>query len=78
MRQCKLLLLTNQLIPYHGLRTPNEAFFREIPELLGLGRQSRQVDSGTFGGILGQTTGTHFGTMSSLSMLFINQRLFLL
>ena len=26
-------------IPKHGLRTPNEAFFHQNPELLGLGRQ---------------------------------------
>jgi hypothetical protein len=31
----------------HRLRTPNEAFFH--PELLGLGRKIRQINSGAFG-----------------------------
>ena len=33
--------------PKHGLRTPNEAFFHLNPELLGLGRQFGQINSGT-------------------------------
>jgi hypothetical protein len=33
----------------HGLRTPNEAFFHWNPELLGLGRQIEQINSGAFG-----------------------------
>ena len=35
--------------PTHGLRTPNEAFFHWNPELLGLGRQIGQINSGAFG-----------------------------
>jgi hypothetical protein len=31
------------------LQTPNEAFFHWNPELLGLGRQIRQINSGAFG-----------------------------
>ena len=34
---------------HHGLRTPNEAFFHWNPELLGLGRQIGQINSGAFG-----------------------------
>ena len=30
----------------HALRTPNEAFFHRSPELLGLGRQIGQINSG--------------------------------
>jgi hypothetical protein len=33
----------------HGLRTPNEAFFYQIPKLLGLGRQIGQINFGAFG-----------------------------
>ena len=33
----------------HRLRTPNEAFFHWNPELLGLGRQIGQINSGSFG-----------------------------
>ena len=33
----------------HELRTPNEAFFHWNPELLGLGRQIGQINSGAFG-----------------------------
>ena len=34
----------------HGLRTPNEAsFFHQNPKLLGLGRQSGQINFGAFG-----------------------------
>ncbi len=33
----------------HGLWTPNEAFFHWNPELLGLGRQIGQINSGAFG-----------------------------
>ena len=32
----------------HGLWTPNEAFFHWNPELLGLGRQVWQINSGAF------------------------------
>ena len=32
----------------HRLRTPNEAFFHWNPELLGLGSQIRQINSGPF------------------------------
>ena len=34
-----------------GLRTSNEAFFHWNPELLGLGRQIGQINSGAFGSI---------------------------
>ena len=34
---------------FHGLRTPNEAFFHWNPELLGLGRQIGQTNSVAFG-----------------------------
>ena len=33
----------------HGLRTHNKAFFHWNPELLGLGRQIRQINSEAFG-----------------------------
>ena len=33
----------------HGLWTPNETFFHWKPELLGLGRQIGQINSGAFG-----------------------------
>jgi hypothetical protein len=36
----------------HWLQTPNEAFFHWNPELLGFGRQTRQINSGVFWGIL--------------------------
>ena len=34
---------------YHGLWTPNEAFFYRNPKLLGLGRQIGQINLGAFG-----------------------------
>ena len=34
---------------FHGLQTPNEAFFYWNPELLGLGRQIGLINSGAFG-----------------------------
>ena len=34
---------------YHGLRTPNKAFFHWNLELLGLSRQIGQINSGAFG-----------------------------
>ena len=33
----------------HVLRTPNEAFFHQIPKLLGLGRKFGQINFGAFG-----------------------------
>ena len=45
----------------HGLRMADEAFFIEIPNW----------------GIFGRFINTHFGTVSSLSMFFINQPFFL-
>ena len=33
---------------YHGLRTPNKAFFYRNPKLLGLGRQIGQINFGAF------------------------------
>ena len=56
----------------HGLRTPNKAFFHLNPELLGLGRQIGQMDTGAFGVSLAELhISTHFGTVSSLSMFSI-------
>ena len=43
---CKVPVLPNG--HSQGLRTPNEAFFQN-PELLGLGRQIGQINSGVFG-----------------------------
>ena len=40
---------TTDAVVKHGLRTPNEAFFHWNPELLGLGRQIGQINSGAFG-----------------------------
>ena len=56
----------------HRLRTSNEAFFQQNPQLLGMGRQFWGI-LGTFG----QFTSTHFGTVSPLSMFSFNQSLFL-
>ena len=40
------------------------------PELLGLGRQIKQINSGTFGvHIFGQIISTHFGTVSMFSII---------
>ena len=58
-----------------GLRTPNEAFYIEIP--MGLGKQTGQINSGAFSDIFGHTISTHFGTVSPLSMYSIIQPLFL-
>ena len=62
---------------FHGLRTPNEAFFSLKSRTFGLGQTNW---SDTFWGIwciLGRTISTHFGTESPLSMFFIIQPLFL-
>ena len=52
---------------YHGLRTPNEAFFHWNPELLGLGRQIGQTNWADkfwgIWGIFGRTINTNFGTV---------------
>ena len=42
-----LFELNNEFM--YGLRTPNKAFFHWNPELLGLGRQIGQINSGAFG-----------------------------
>ena len=44
---CQNQLRRNQM--YHGLRTPNEAFFHRNPKLLGLGKQFGQINFGAFG-----------------------------
>ena len=66
---------------FHGLRTPNEAFFHRNPKLLGLDRQFGQtIWADKFRGIwgiFGWFISTHFGTVSPLSMFSINQPLFL-
>ena len=57
----------------HGLRTPNEAFFFiEIPNFWAWADKFWGI-VGTFGRFIS----THFGTVSPLSMFFINQPLFL-
>ena len=33
---------------FHGLRTPNEAFFHQNPKLFGFGRQFGQINFGAF------------------------------
>ena len=63
-------------IPSRGLRTPNEACFHRNPKLLGLDRQYADK-YWVIWGILGRFISTHFGTVSPLSMSFINQPLFL-
>ena len=35
---------------FHGLHTLNEAFLHRNPELLGLGKKIRKINSGAFGG----------------------------
>ena len=58
---------------------PNEAYFHQNPNLLGLGKQFGRTHFGAFGvvHIFGQFISTHFDTVSSLSMFSINQQLFL-
>ena len=51
----------------HRIRTSNEAFFQQNPQLLVMG----------IWGTFGQSISTHFGTVSPLSMFFFNQSLFL-
>ena len=60
----------------HGLRTPNEAFFHWNPDLLGLGRQIGQINSGAFGVLLAELSAPIL-VVSSLSMFSIIQPLFL-
>ena len=43
-RSLKYLLFTL----YHGIRTPNEAFFHRNPKLLGFGRQIGLINFGAF------------------------------
>ena len=52
---------------YHRIRTSNEAFFQQNPQLLVMG----------IWGTFGQSISTHFGTVSSLSMFSIIHPLFL-
>ena len=50
-----------------GLRMPNETiFFYQNLKILGLGKQTGQINSGAFGDIFGQTISTHFGTVSPI------------
>ena len=51
---------------------PNEAFFHQNPEILGLGRQFGQTPFGTYA-----VFSNHFGTVSPLSMFSINQQIFI-
>ena len=60
-----------------GLWTPNEAFFHQNPKLLGLGQTIWPDKFWGIWGIFEQFIGTHFGTVSPLSMFSINQPLFL-
>ena len=60
----------------HGLRTLNEAFFIEIPNFWGLGRQFGQISFWSIWGIFGRFISTHFGTVSPLYMFSIIQPLF--
>ena len=62
---------------WHGLRTPNEAFFHGNPKLLGSGRQFGQISFLGIWGIFGQYISTHFSTVSPLSIFSINPPLFL-
>ena len=61
----------------HGLRTPNEGLFQGYLKLLGLGKQIGPINFWGIWDILGRTISTHFGTVSPLFMLSINQPLFL-
>ena len=63
--------------PIHRLRTLNEALFSSKSQTFGLGQT---IWADKFWGIQGcfcQFISTHFGTVSPLSMLSINQSLFL-
>ena len=55
-----------------GLRTPNEAFFSSNSQTFGLGQTIWGIWD-----IFEEFISTHFGTVSPLSMFFINQLLFL-
>ena len=50
-------------------------FFIEILNFLAWA--DNKISFGAFGGIFGQFISTHFGTVSPLSIFFINQLLFL-
>ena len=54
MGNLKFKSLMNSNTYLHGLRTPNEAFFHWNPELLGLGTQIGQINSGAFGVFLAE------------------------
>ena len=56
---------------------PNDGFFHRNPKLFGKGQKNWADKFWGIWGILGQTIGTHFGTVSPLSMFSINQPLFL-
>ena len=62
---------------YHGLRMPNEAFFLSKSQTFGLAQTIWADKFWGIWGIFGQVISTHFGTVSPLSMFFINQLLFL-
>jgi hypothetical protein len=61
----------------HGLWTPNEAFSHQQPQTFGLGQTIWADTFWGIWGIFGRFISTHFGTMSPLSMFFINQPSFL-
>ena len=61
--------------PVHGLRTPNDGFFHRNSKLFGHGQKNWADKFWGIWGIFGQTFGTHFGTVSPLSMFSNNQPL---
>ena len=58
----------------HELRSPNEAFFYRNPKLFVVGQFWADIFLGIWS-IFGQFIGTHFGTVSTLSMFAIIQSL---
>ena len=64
-------------VRYHGLRTPNEAFFLSKSQTFGFVQTICADKFWGIWGILGQFIITHLGSVSPLSMFSINQPLFL-
>ena len=62
---------------YHGLWTPNGAFFHWNQELLGLGRRIGQINSGAFGVFSAKQSAPILVQWVPLSMFSIIQPLFL-
>ena len=65
-----------KIIYDHGLRTPNESFFHKKSQTFVPGQTIWENKFWGICGIFEQYISTHFGTVSPLSMLFINQPLF--